>query len=262
MKMKLAFGLNRLPDFSLNVLTAFSVNFLTAFSLVSLSAFGLAHAQGMSSQGSQKNEETSSEKSVTKTQAFEALCRVKAKESANLAFRSCMGESKGAEIEKIRQEYQDKLSKMKSAYESDLSRVSGKKNATVSGPSSKASLDKKKSSGERVLIPNAILEDNDDSSDSAADGLVDTENDPSEAISEELKDSESETTERTSKPARSLKDTLIQTQQVPSKVIPVKVRVQSRATQLAASGRAILFDEYTDIPEPIPVEKLMPTSRR
>lgn len=61
----------------------------------------------------------------------EIACRTKAKEAAAQSFRSCMVETKSTQIEQIRKEYQEKLSKMKAEYEQQLGKVSGKKSGTV-----------------------------------------------------------------------------------------------------------------------------------
>lgn len=177
--------------------------------------------------------------------AFEALCRVKAKEVANQAFRACLNENKSTEIEKIRKDYADKLAKMKQDYEQELTKISGKKTAdkttsdspvtkptmaepteTTSPEPSTESENKKEAyndtfAAERIFMNNAILN----------------------ASIEDL-------TVKTSGPTPSKAKrvaTIALNQPDSSDLATVQVLPRQGA-------KAILFEEGGDIPEPIPVE--------
>lgn len=65
---------------------------------------------------------------------YETSCRVKAKELAAQAYRSCVTENKTAQIDQMRKEYQDKLKALKAEYEKEIQRVSGKKVAKATAP--------------------------------------------------------------------------------------------------------------------------------
>ncbi|MCE3011203.1 MAG: hypothetical protein LW875_11395 [Proteobacteria bacterium] len=62
--------------------------------------------------------------STSKTQEFEAVCRIKAKEVAADTYRSCVTENRNAEIERLRKEYQDQLKALKSKYENEIKSLS------------------------------------------------------------------------------------------------------------------------------------------
>lgn len=158
----------------------------------------------------------------SKNQVFEAMCRVKAKDAANQAFNTCMGESKVGEIEKVRQEYQDKLSKMKAEYESELNKISGKK----------------KNASQNSLMNNEIL----------------NEASPEEGMSETIPVENSELSSEPS-PEENIKP-----QESVEREAPRVKKSKSKANFVfsdqskAAKSRAVLFTELTDVPEPVPME--------
>lgn len=59
--------------------------------------------------------------------AYEASCKIKAKEAAALAFRSCMTDGKNSLLEQARKEYQEQLSQVRISYEKELERMSKEK---------------------------------------------------------------------------------------------------------------------------------------
>lgn len=56
-------------------------------------------------------------------QAYEVACRAKAKEIAAETYSSCVTESKQAQLQKIRTEYQQKLNGLKSYYDGELKKL-------------------------------------------------------------------------------------------------------------------------------------------
>jgi len=58
--------------------------------------------------------------------SIELSCRSKAKEVANETYKTCVTESKQAQLEKIRTDYQTKLKELKDYYDAELRKVSGK----------------------------------------------------------------------------------------------------------------------------------------
>lgn len=71
--------------------------------------------------------------------SIEFMCKAKAKEVAAETYQNCVTDSKQAEIERIRKEYQSKLSELKGHYDKELKQLSG-------GSSSKKSKNIKDSS--------------------------------------------------------------------------------------------------------------------
>lgn len=63
----------------------------------------------------------------------ELTCRAKAKEVAAEAYRTCVTDSKQAQIDNIRKEYQKKLSDLKAHYDKELKKLSGKTAAATQG---------------------------------------------------------------------------------------------------------------------------------
>lgn len=61
------------------------------------------------------------------TDQVELTCRNKAKELAAQTYRSCITETKSAQIEQVRDEYQKKLTSLKSEYDKRLKRIAGGK---------------------------------------------------------------------------------------------------------------------------------------
>jgi len=191
--------------------------------------------------------------------AFEALCRVKAKESANSAFRSCMNENKSAEIENIRKEYQQRLSAIKEEYEKELGRISGKTVRKNESASEKRASQRSSGDDESQLLKNSILDDTKDRADS---DMEEMDSDSSER-QEEVRDT------RVPKKPRffeSASSELREKREPKEPQTPVKnQRTQYSAkfaSSLNAQSKAILFNDLTDVPEPIPVEALNGASRQ
>lgn len=174
-----------------------------------------------------------------RSDAMTALCRVKAKESANLAFRSCMSESKTGEVEAIRREYQEKLSAIKAEYEKELGRVSGKGEAKPAATEESKSFEKETGDAESDLMKNAILDE-----------LTDEIQPRQQLI---RKASKGETASRGQLEKREPKEPDAQGPRVKRG----NVKPAAGKSQLAAAGRpskAILFNDGMELPEPIPVE--------
>jgi len=57
--------------------------------------------------------------------SYEVQCRTKAKEIAAETYKGCMTEQRQAQIEQIRKDYKDKLSKLKNHYDKELKKLSG-----------------------------------------------------------------------------------------------------------------------------------------
>ena len=62
--------------------------------------------------------------STSKTQEFEAVCRIKAKEVAAETYRTCVTDNRNADIERLRKEYQDQLKALKNKYEEEIKSLS------------------------------------------------------------------------------------------------------------------------------------------
>ncbi|MCK6597318.1 MAG: hypothetical protein L6Q37_03065 [Bdellovibrionaceae bacterium] len=60
--------------------------------------------------------------------AFDAECRVQAKEAALNTYQSCVKETRTNKIDEIRKEYQEKLTELKSHYEGELKKLAPTKN--------------------------------------------------------------------------------------------------------------------------------------
>jgi hypothetical protein len=85
---------------------------------------------------------------------IEASCRVRAKEIAADTYRGCVTEQKNAQIEQIKKDYQAKIKALKSHYESELKKVSGKRMAVNEAAAPEATAEKtttpeKSSTGEK-----------------------------------------------------------------------------------------------------------------
>lgn len=158
----------------------------------------------------------------SKPQVFEAMCRVKAKDAANQAFNNCMGESKVGEIEKVRQEYQDKLSKMKAEYEAELNKISGKKKNAAQNP----------------LMNNEILNEP-----ALEEGTSETAPVENSEVSSETQTGESLRTEEP-----------VEREAPRSKKSKSKANLVFSDQSKAAKSRAVLFTELTDVPEPVPMD--------
>lgn len=244
------------------------VNNKLGLGAITLGLFAFAGmAMGQSaSKGSQpraNGPQTSALTTAGPSPAVEALCRIQAKEAANLAFRSCINDNRSAEIEKIRQDYQEKLSQIKKDYEAELGKVSGKdgkkgnkKDAPIEG-SKEISKDMSKDY-ENPLMKNAILSD--------------TPNDTSDESlekSEEAKEPETsgrrEPTPMHLETAQAQPAEAAKTETLPTKTVKTKKTNDKMAGSSAfknSSGKAILYSEFTEAPEPIPVESLNSATRR
>lgn len=72
--------------------------------------------------------------------AFDAECRVQAKEAALNTYQSCVKETRTNKIDEIRKEYQEKLTELKSHYEGELKKLAPTKTSetkasdTISSP--------------------------------------------------------------------------------------------------------------------------------
>ncbi|MFS4460089.1 hypothetical protein [Bdellovibrio sp. HCB2-146] len=63
--------------------------------------------------------------------SYEVMCRAKAKEIAIQTYSSCVTESRQAKVEEIRAGYQKDLAALKSKYDKELKKLSGKNTATA-----------------------------------------------------------------------------------------------------------------------------------
>ncbi|PIS11098.1 MAG: hypothetical protein COT73_05820 [Bdellovibrio sp. CG10_big_fil_rev_8_21_14_0_10_47_8] len=63
---------------------------------------------------------------VRSSSDIESSCRIKAKEIAADTYRNCVTLQKNSQIEQIKKEYQGKLMALKSHYESQLKKMSGR----------------------------------------------------------------------------------------------------------------------------------------
>lgn len=185
--------------------------------------------------------------SAKSSDSMTALCRVKAKESANLAFRSCMSESKTSEVESIRRDYQEKLAAIKAEYEKELGRVSGKNDKQEIKPAvEEKSMDQESSDSESDLMKNAILEDFSDEI-KPRDTLIRKASQP-EAAS---KFKQPETASRSQLDKREPKEPI----QVPrTKRSKTSYKTQIASQNALATKKAILFNDGMELPEPIPIE--------
>lgn len=70
-------------------------------------------------------------------QSYEVSCRAKAKEVAAETYRTCITENKQAHLQKIRSEYQQKLSELKNHYDGELKKLkSGTTSSAAAGATS------------------------------------------------------------------------------------------------------------------------------
>ncbi len=232
----------------------FKASLVTGAMLVSIAGQAQQSAAGQAQQ---------STKAAPKSEAFQALCRVKAKESANLAFKSCMSENKSAEIESIRKGYQERLEQIKAQYEEELGKVSGKHKAVT--PSQEFKQPAK--TDESQLLKNAILEDATDeiqessyfmerkNSDETDSGRFIEKSAPEKK--EIIRDTQlpkapafTETASRNDSEKREPKEP-----QFPPKSKRTTISLKNQIAA-ATKTKAILFNDMTDAPEPIPVEAM------
>ncbi len=223
----------------------------------------IAGAMMISFSAQAQNSSMSGTISPQKSEAFQALCRVKAKESANLAFKSCMNENKSAEIESIRKGYQERLEQIKAQYEQELSKVSGK---LPKAAPTKQDIKSSSKPDESQLMKNAILEDSTDeiqetsqlieqkSSDETESGRL---IDKSQEKKEMSRDSQLpkapvffESAGQSGFEKREPKEP-----QTPPKTKREKVSFKNQIAA-ASKSKAILFNDLTEAPEPIPVEAM------
>ena len=59
--------------------------------------------------------------------ALDSECRVQAKEAAVTTYQSCVKEARSVKIDEIRKEYQEKLTELKSHYDSELKKLAPSK---------------------------------------------------------------------------------------------------------------------------------------
>lgn len=64
--------------------------------------------------------------------SIENSCKIKAKEVAAETYKSCVTDSKAAELEKIKKSYQAKLKEMKAQYESELKKLGAQSKVVTS----------------------------------------------------------------------------------------------------------------------------------
>ncbi len=67
----------------------------------------------------------------TASPSYELSCRAKAKGAAAETYKGCVTEGRQAEVEKVRQEYQEKIKTLKAQYERDLKQAAGSKSTTT-----------------------------------------------------------------------------------------------------------------------------------
>lgn len=96
--------------------------------------------------------------SVRTGSEIEVSCRVKAKEIAAETYRTCVVEKKSSQIELIKKDYLAKIKALKSHYESELKKISGKNTAAVEAVAPEAASEKSESAeakGENSEAPEA-----------------------------------------------------------------------------------------------------------
>lgn len=181
-----------------------------------------------------------------RSDAMTALCRVKAKESANLAFKSCMSEGKSAEIESIRRDYQERLAAIKAEYEKELGRVSGvQKTETVKAEASKA----EEAPATEESTP--VDSDSEEASELMKNAILNDKTDEIQPRDRLMRRAQTqETASRNQIEKREPRESESQS--------PRTKRVQKVSKQIYASTqtKAILFNDGMEIPEPIPVEAM------
>lgn len=67
--------------------------------------------------------------------SYELTCRAKAKEIATQTYSSCITESRNAQVDRIRKEYQKQLADLKAKYDKELKSMSGKNTPAVKSAS-------------------------------------------------------------------------------------------------------------------------------
>jgi hypothetical protein len=69
--------------------------------------------------------------------SFELSCRAKAKEVAADTYRTCVVESRGVEIDKLKKDYQERLRSLKEDYEKDIDKLGAKQKTSRKNDSAK-----------------------------------------------------------------------------------------------------------------------------
>jgi len=80
--------------------------------------------------------------SEAQSSSSELTCRNKAKEIAAETYKNCMTEQRQSQIEKIRKDYKNELSQLKSRYDKELKKISSGKGTDSSLKNSEKSIDK------------------------------------------------------------------------------------------------------------------------
>lgn len=62
--------------------------------------------------------------SIASIEQIDSECKIQAKELAVQSYQSCVKENRNVKIEQIRKEYQEKLTELKSYYDSELKKLS------------------------------------------------------------------------------------------------------------------------------------------
>lgn len=78
--------------------------------------------------------------STVLAQSYEVSCRAKAKEVAAETYRTCITENKQAHLQKIRSEYQQKLSDLKNHYDGELKKLKSGTASSVTASTAPAPL--------------------------------------------------------------------------------------------------------------------------
>ena len=63
--------------------------------------------------------------------SYDSQCRYQAKEAAISTYQTCVKEARSAKIDEIRKEYQEKLSELKSHYDSELKKMTPSKSSDM-----------------------------------------------------------------------------------------------------------------------------------
>ncbi|MBC7465448.1 MAG: hypothetical protein H7256_05600 [Bdellovibrio sp.] len=84
--------------------------------------------------------------------SYELTCRNKAKEIAADTYKGCMTEQRQVQIEQIRKDYKDKLSKLKNHYDKELKKLSSGGSVQASNANASASQANSNDGGPEIVL--------------------------------------------------------------------------------------------------------------
>lgn len=97
-------------------------------------------------------------------QSYEVSCRAKAKEVAAETYRTCITENKQAHLQKIRSEYQQKLSDLKNHYDGELKKLKSGNSSNVAAstapltsPEKNSKVKTRKSGARSAVLPEKTI---------------------------------------------------------------------------------------------------------